>query len=75
MAALYLTEQGSKLRKTSKRLLVEKGGTILLEVPANEIDSNYNQKFIGDSVVFQTGISDIIVMHPDLVFLLGCLFL
>jgi CRISPR-associated protein Cas1 len=38
MAALYLTEQGSKLRKTSKRLVVDKGGTTLLEVPANEID-------------------------------------
>ena len=38
MATLYLTEQGSKLRKTSKRLLVEKGGTTLLEVPAYGID-------------------------------------
>lgn len=38
MAALYLTEQGSKLRKTSERLLVEKDGTTLLEVPAFGID-------------------------------------
>jgi CRISPR-associated protein Cas1 len=38
MAALYLTEQGSKLRKTSQRLVVEKGGTTLLEVPASGID-------------------------------------
>src|SRR3990172_268698 len=38
MAALYLTEQGSKLRKTSHRLIVEKGGTTLLEVPAHGID-------------------------------------
>jgi CRISP-associated protein Cas1 len=38
MTALYLTEQGSKLRKTSQRLVVEKGGTTLLEVPASGID-------------------------------------
>ena len=38
MSTLYLTEQGSKLRKTSKRLVVEKGGTTLLEVPAYGID-------------------------------------
>ncbi len=38
MAALYLTEQGSKLRKTSQRLVVEKGGITLLEIPANGID-------------------------------------
>ena len=38
MSTLYLTEQGSKLRKTSQRLVVEKGGTTLLEVPAYEID-------------------------------------
>jgi CRISPR-associated protein Cas1 len=38
MTALYLTEQGSKLRKTSQRLVVEKGGTTILEVPAYGID-------------------------------------
>jgi CRISPR-associated protein Cas1 len=38
MSTLYLTEQGSKLRKTSRRLVVEKGGTTLLEVPAYDID-------------------------------------
>jgi CRISPR-associated protein Cas1 len=38
MATLYLTEQGSKLRKTSKRLVVEKYGDTLLEVPAHSID-------------------------------------
>ncbi|MHC1595434.1 MAG: CRISPR-associated endonuclease Cas1 [Candidatus Syntropharchaeales archaeon] len=38
MSTLYLTEQGSKLRKTSQRLVVEKGGVKLLEVPAHEID-------------------------------------
>lgn len=38
MSTLYLTEQGSKLRKTSKRLVVEKAGTTLLAVPAYEID-------------------------------------
>jgi CRISPR-associated protein Cas1 len=38
MSTLYLTEQGSKLRKTSKRLVVEKAGTTLLAVPAYEVD-------------------------------------
>jgi CRISPR-associated protein Cas1 len=38
MSTLYLEEQGSKLRKTSKRLIVEKSGQRLLEVPAREID-------------------------------------
>jgi CRISPR-associated protein Cas1 len=38
MSTLYLTEQGSKLRKTSQRLVVEKYGTTLLEVPAYGID-------------------------------------
>jgi CRISPR-associated protein Cas1 len=38
MSTLYLTEQGSKLRKTSQRLVVEKGGIILLEVPAYGVD-------------------------------------
>ncbi|PXF59070.1 MAG: CRISPR-associated endonuclease Cas1 [Candidatus Methanogaster sp.] len=38
MSTLYLTEQGSKLRKTSQRLLVERGGVTLLDVPAHEID-------------------------------------
>jgi CRISPR-associated protein Cas1 len=38
MSTLYLTEQGSKLRKTSKRLVVEKAGTTLLAVPAFDID-------------------------------------
>jgi CRISPR-associated protein Cas1 len=35
---LYLTEQGSKLKKTSKRLVVEKDGKILLEVPEFKVD-------------------------------------
>lgn len=38
MSTLYLTEQGSKLRKTSQRLVVEKSGITLLEVPAYGID-------------------------------------
>ncbi|MCL0098500.1 CRISPR-associated endonuclease Cas1 [Dehalococcoidia bacterium] len=38
MSTLYLTEQGSKLRKTSKRLVVEKDSTTLLEVPAHQVD-------------------------------------
>lgn len=38
MSTLYLEQQGSKLRKTSRRLIVEKSGELLLEVPAREID-------------------------------------
>ena len=38
MTTLYLTEQGSKLRKTSQRLVVEKYGDTLLEVPVYGID-------------------------------------
>ena len=38
MSTLYLMEQGSKLRKASKRLVVEKDGETLLEVPAYQID-------------------------------------
>lgn len=38
MTTLYLTEQGSKLRKTSQRLVVEKYGETLLEVPIYGID-------------------------------------
>jgi len=38
VAALYLTEQGSKLRKASQRLIVEKNGETLLEIPAYGID-------------------------------------
>ncbi len=39
MATLYLTEQGSILRKTSDRLIVEKDHTVLLEVPCLKIDN------------------------------------
>jgi CRISPR-associated protein Cas1 len=38
MPSLYLTEQGSTLRKTSGRLVVEKAGQVLLEVPAHRVD-------------------------------------
>lgn len=38
MATLYLTEQGSSLKKTYKRLLVEKDGEKLLEVPEFKVD-------------------------------------
>jgi CRISPR-associated protein Cas1 len=38
MTTLYLSEQGSKLRKTSQRLVVEKYGDTLLEVPVYGID-------------------------------------
>lgn len=39
MANLYLTEQGSVLRKTGDRLIVEKDDEILLEVKCSKIDS------------------------------------
>lgn len=39
MANLYLTEQGSVLRKTGDRLVVEKDGTELLEVECFKIDA------------------------------------
>lgn len=38
MPTLYLTEQGSVLRKTSRRLVVEKGEEVLLEVPSHQVD-------------------------------------
>lgn len=38
MSTLYLMEQGSKLRKTSRRLVVEKDGTTILEVPAHQVE-------------------------------------
>lgn len=39
MANLYLTEQGSILRKTGDRLIVEKDDTILLDVQCHKIDA------------------------------------
>ena len=39
MANLYITEQGSVLRKTGNRLLVEKDEEILLDVPCDKIDA------------------------------------
>lgn len=38
MSTLYLLEQGSVLRKTSKRLTVEKDGEVLLEVPEFKVE-------------------------------------
>ncbi|MDR4506847.1 MAG: CRISPR-associated endonuclease Cas1 [Candidatus Brocadiaceae bacterium] len=38
MATIYLTEQGSKLSKTSKRLIIEKDGQTLLEIPDFKIE-------------------------------------
>lgn len=38
MATLYLTEQGSKLGKTSRRLVVEKDKKTVLEVPEFKVD-------------------------------------
>src|SRR3954469_7340359 len=39
MAVLYLTEQGSIVRKTSDRLIVEKDHEVLLEVPCLKLDT------------------------------------
>jgi len=39
MSTLYLTEQGAKLRKEGRRLVVEKEGEKLLDVPVFKIDS------------------------------------
>jgi CRISPR-associated protein Cas1 len=39
MANLYLTEQGSVLRKTGDRLIVEKEGQVLLDVPCHKIEA------------------------------------
>jgi len=38
MATIYLTEQGSKLSKTSKRLVIEKDGQTLLEIPEFKVE-------------------------------------
>ena len=38
MATLYLTEQGSKLGKSSRRLVVEKDKKMLLEIPEFKVD-------------------------------------
>ena len=38
MAIIYLTEQGSKLSKTSKRLVIEKDGQTLLEIPEFKVE-------------------------------------
>ena len=38
MATLYLTEQDSKLGKTSRRLVVEKDKKTVLEVPEFKVD-------------------------------------
>jgi len=38
MPTLYLIDQGAKLKKTSERLVVEKNGKVLLEVPASKVD-------------------------------------
>lgn len=38
MATLYLTEQGAVLRKTSRRLVAEKDGKVITEVPEFKID-------------------------------------
>lgn len=38
MPTLYLIDQGSKLKRTSERLVVEKDGNLLLEVPFFKVD-------------------------------------
>lgn len=39
MANLYITEQGSVLRKTGERLIVDKDGETLLDVPCDKVDA------------------------------------
>ena len=39
MANLYLTEQGSVLRKTGERIIVQKDEEILLDVPCHKVES------------------------------------
>jgi len=39
MANLYLTEQGSMLRKTGERIIVQKDEEILLDVPCHKVDA------------------------------------
>ncbi|NTU43471.1 MAG: hypothetical protein HGA78_10585, partial [Nitrospirales bacterium] len=39
MANLYLTEQGSVLRKTGERIVVEKDDEVLLDVPCSKIEA------------------------------------
>ncbi|MBN2568243.1 MAG: CRISPR-associated endonuclease Cas1 [Deltaproteobacteria bacterium] len=39
MANLYVTEQGSHIRKTGDRIIVEKNADILLDIPCSKIDS------------------------------------
>ena len=39
MATLFITEQGSLIRKTSDRLIVEKDDTVLMEIPCLEIET------------------------------------
>jgi CRISPR-associated protein Cas1 len=39
MAFLYLTEQGSVLRKEGERLVVEKDDQVLLDIPADKVES------------------------------------
>ncbi len=39
MATLYITEQGSILRKTGDRIIVEKDDQTLLEVPCHKVDA------------------------------------
>ncbi len=39
MATLYITEQGSILRKTGDRIILEKDDKVLLDVPCHKVDS------------------------------------
>lgn len=61
MANLYLTEQGSVLRKTGDRLLVHKDNEVLLDIQCNKIDAILifgNVQFTTQSVheLFEHGI-------------------
>jgi CRISPR-associated protein Cas1 len=39
MATLFITEQGSLIRKTSDRLIVQKDDAVLLEIPCLKIET------------------------------------
>lgn len=38
MAFLYITEQGAVLKKAGQRLVVEKDGEVLLDIPSSKIE-------------------------------------
>jgi len=61
MAFLYITEQGAMLKKSGQRLMVEKDGAMLLDIPASKIEGVLifgNVQFTTQAVqlLFQHGI-------------------